>query len=222
MSMTSRAPLQDRYDPIKDFLKWLKENEIQAVSDDDTRSGARFVSLGAVKSHLESDQRERLTDILDDLFGDSGGPDHADLLTNYLAVFCSLLQVGKGRYIKHFVDHEIHDLYEFSPEQIPPKFPPVLRDEDIYRVFCEAQWKFYVPDFKENMNRVFNNRRTLPIVKKEPLATGASATVSIITLHNSYDKLRGMVRLYLDKLSIALLIVVSSSVVTPPMRTCML
>jgi hypothetical protein len=197
MSMTSRAQQQDRYDPIKDFLKWLKENEIQAVSDDDTRSGAKFVSLGAVKSYLELDERERLTDILDDLFGDSGGPDLTDLLTNYLAVFCILLQVGKGRYIKHFVDHEIHDLYEFSPEQIPPKFPPILRDEEFYRTFCEAQWRFYVPDFKENMNRVFHDRRTLPIVEKQPLASGASANVSIIKIHNSYDKLRGTVRLLL-------------------------
>jgi hypothetical protein len=199
MSMTSRAQLQDRYDPIGNFLGWLNENEIQAVGDNDSHAGASFVSLGAVKSYLERNHRDRLTDILNALFEDSGGPDHTDLLSNYLAVFCILLQIGRGRFIKHFVDHEIHDLYEFSPEHIPPKFPSVPGDEEFYQRFCEAQWRFCVPDFKENMNRVFHDRRTLPIVEKQPVATGGSAQVFTIKIHKSYDKLRGTVRLLLIK-----------------------
>jgi hypothetical protein len=189
--MTAPAKLHDRYDPISDFLKWLSENESHAVGDIDAGSGSSFVYLGTVKTYLEENDREKLAEILDVLFQDDGGPDQEELLTHYLAVFCILLQIGKGEYIDHFVDHEIHDQFEFDPEHIPPKFPSVSGDETFYQMFCEAQWRFCVPDFKENMKKIFHPKRTLPIVEKRLLATGGSARIYIIKLHNSYDKLQG-------------------------------
>jgi hypothetical protein len=187
----STTQQDDRQHPIHNFLKWLSENEILAVDDSFPGTGCSFVSLGAVKSQLEKNGRERLNAILDILFEDGGGPDPTELLCNYVAVFCILLQIGKGHYIEHFVDHEIHDQREFDPEHIPPKFPSSQGDDDFYKRFCEAQWRFCVPDFKENMKKVFHDRRNLPIIEKRLVASGGSARISIIKLHSSYDKLRG-------------------------------
>ncbi|EPE26730.1 Protein kinase-like (PK-like) [Glarea lozoyensis ATCC 20868] len=190
-STTSRWVRDYGRHPIDDFLRWLSANESLAIDDLEQGIVCRSVSLSAVRSELEKNDGKRLVEILDVLFEDDGGPDPAELLSNYVAVFCILLQIGEGHYIQHFVDHAIHDDSEFDPELLLYKFPLSQGDDDFYRRFCEAQWRFCVPDFMKNMKKVFPDRINLPIIEKRQVARGGSATISIIKLHSSYDKLLG-------------------------------
>ncbi|CAG8952521.1 hypothetical protein HYFRA_00009625 [Hymenoscyphus fraxineus] len=150
---------------------------------------AAFTPISAVTSHLEEDGR--LEDILDALFQPDGGPEADILLPNYVAIFCILIEIGKGTAIEHFVRQGLNDKHlPFDPQHAPADFPPDTSDGTFYQRFCEMQWRFCVPDFERGVERVFHNRSLLPIVKKRAVAEGGSAKLFEIEVHSSYNKLR--------------------------------
>jgi len=149
--------------------------------------------LNAVKDYLEADRNARLHQILVALFEPEEPQVYADeILQNFIAIFCILLEIGGGKYIGSFTS--TWDLCDqrlpFDPLRAPSPFPIVPEDNRFFERFCEKQWRFCVPNFQFPMIRIhFEEKRILPIIQKDLIAGGGSAMLYRIRLHGSYNKL---------------------------------
>lgn len=188
LQFTEARQQHDHLRVINEFLDWLRKNQSYSVKDHQTDERAAFVPISAVTSYLKED--EKLQYILDALFHPEEGPDADIVLPNYVAIFCTLIEIGKGPTIEHFVKQGLHDQHlPFDPKHILPDFPPDTGDGTFYRRFCEKQWRFWVPDFERGMERHFPDKTLLPIIKKREVAKGGSARLFEVKVHSSYNKL---------------------------------
>jgi hypothetical protein len=189
LAMTQPRPQQSLSGPTEDFLEWLRKNQSYAKTDPEIEERLAFFPISEVKKALGADNREWLDDILDELFQPDDPPDSVTLLNKYAAVFCILLEIGKGRAIADFIRKELHDQRLPHPNSEPPGFPQYGGDGTFYKRFYAKQWRFCAPEFEKNMDTHFEADRILPIVRKERLGGGGSATLYEIKLHSSYNLL---------------------------------
>lgn len=107
---------------------------------------------------------------------------------DYAKVFCILLRIAQGYFIEHFVKHDSLCDSKLPFEAKPPNFPP-SPDDELFAQFYAIQWMFCAPTFRYNkINQEWNNY-ILPIILKEDLARGGTATTSKIMLHGAYNRL---------------------------------
>ena len=148
--------------------------------------------MDEAKKYLNENRQRRLRDIISVLFPDSDDIIPSDILPNYVAVFCILLQISMGKWMKHF---RLYDTLRdaalpFDPDHPPSNWPRNTGDPAFLRKFCEQQWRFCVPILQRPFSdRHFEDRRVLPIIFKQTLSNGGSASLWLVRLHSSYNEL---------------------------------
>jgi hypothetical protein len=180
---------------IQSFLSFLDRSSSFEVTEPESLDGPilnSFTVRDRVREYLEGNDHERMNQIIADLFPRGDGIWWNDILPDNIAVFCTLLKISKGQWIKHFRRHDsLSDArLPFDPRSHPPNWPEDTGDPDFLRKFCKEQWKYCVPVFRQPfMDKHFPKQTILPIVYKKSLSSGGSATLWRIRLHPAYNKL---------------------------------
>jgi hypothetical protein len=187
---------QPDYEPaIQSFLSFFdRVSSFEVVNPDPPEDPTRlaFVPEGKVKAYLEANDQEKLKEIIAALFPQGDGIYPNDVLPDNIAVFCTLLQISKGRWMKYFRHHRsLRDAaLPFDPRFKPPDWPKDTGDPDFLKKFCEEQWKFCVPVMRQPFgDEHFPKDLILPIVYKKLLDSGGSAILWQIKLHPAYNHL---------------------------------
>lgn len=179
---------------IQAFHAFLQENVSYAVIDHSSTSARReFQSIKAIREYFEQNGSTRLGDLLLGVwYPDKPLVDPNDILQNYIAVFCILVELRRGTLVEHFCSRDLSDMkLPFDPSQSPPMHFPIVSDNPhFFRAFCDTQWKYCAPEFRYPMTNIhFEDQRILPIVSKELIAGGGSALLYRIRLHPWYNRL---------------------------------
>jgi hypothetical protein len=180
---------------IQSFLSFLDRASSFEVINPDPPEGPTIIEFAVrdkIREYLEGNDQEKLNQIIADLFPRGDGIWPNDILPNNIAVFCTLLKISKGRWIKHFRHHEsLSDArLPFNPKSQPLNWPEDTGDPDFLNKFCEEQWKYCVPVIREPfVDKHFPKDTILPIVYKKSLSSGGSATLWLIRLHPACNKL---------------------------------
>jgi hypothetical protein len=180
---------------IHDFLEWMRHHSLLSITDLSTQESTSFIPVDDARAYLGENYPPRLAGILDEVFHSFEPPvDWATILSNYVAIFCILLEMGKGSFIQKFVKYRLNDQkLPFDPRQEPPLgFPSDTHARSFYGWFCKIQWRFCVPLFHKNMAKVFPEDQILPIASIQNIAHGGSGCITrSIRLHSSYNLLAG-------------------------------
>jgi hypothetical protein len=177
---------------LQGFLDWITVSSEHEVVHSDPYVRNPFMPIDRLTEHLQADQYESLWDILTKLYGEDLQVFPHDIVPAYTAVFCILLRIGKARYIKHFIQfNHLSDIaLPFDPTSSPRNFPTSTQDGNFLASFCNEQWKFCAPILQYPLSdKYFEADRVLPIVFKEELARGVSATIWKVKVHPSYNNL---------------------------------
>ncbi|KFY93298.1 hypothetical protein V500_03785 [Pseudogymnoascus sp. VKM F-4518 (FW-2643)] len=178
---------------VRAFLAWVDGAQKFEVIDPDPEPGDTgmrpFVVKDDILEYFEDDCRRLKTLIslhfpVRDVWKD-------DVIPDKVAVFCTLLSISKGWWIKPFRHHDgLSDIaLPFDPTRPPPDWPE--QGADFLPQFCEAQWKFCAPVLsKPFMDKRFPKDMVLPIVFKKTLnKEGSSASLWLIKIHPSCNNL---------------------------------
>jgi hypothetical protein len=180
---------------ISEFLAWTQKSCAYSVGSFASEMSRReFVPLSTLETYLEDSRNTRLKNILTEVFRPDNPPIYPEvILKRYTAVFCTLLELGKGRYIEYFTQHDslCDVMLPFDLNNRPSNFPVDTNDSNFFRAFCRRQWKFCAPTFQYPMQHLyFENERVLPIVSRELLGkSGGSAVLHKIRVHQAYNRL---------------------------------
>ena len=194
--MEDPRPQPDFQPSIQSFLAFLNRAASSfEVDNPDPPEGPTyrpFAVRDKVQAYLEENGQEKLKQIIAALFpqGDSVFPN--DILPNNIAVFCTLLKISKGSWIKYFRRHKSlsDEKLPFDPTSKPPNWPEDTADPTFLERFCQQQWKFCVPVICQPfVDQHFPPETILPIVYKKNLNSGGSATLWLIKLHPAYNQL---------------------------------
>lgn len=178
-------------DAIQAFLSWVEQIQKFEVVDPDRQLLRPFVAAEDMRKHFEEDDYRRLRKIVAaHSFSNSGSLWHDDVVPDNVAVFCTLLSISKGWWMKQFCHHgDLSDTaLPFNPTRPPQNWPA---GADFLPTFCEAQWTFCAQTLRAPfIDKRFAKEMVLPIVFKETLNTeGSSACLWLIKIHPSYNKL---------------------------------
>ncbi len=177
-------------DSIQNFLSWVEAVQQFEPIEPDTSPRRPFVVADDVRRLFEEDDHRKLKKIISVHFPDPGNLWKDDIIPNNVAVFCTLLSISKGWWMKKFCHHS--DLSDtalpFDPKRPPPNWP---QKADFLQQFCEAQWRFCAPVLRAPLiEQRFAKDIVLPIVSKKNLNTeGSSASLWLIEIHSSYNDL---------------------------------
>lgn len=179
---------QPNHDPIiLDFFDWIED---VSKPDPEQRkfSKGTFVPQPRITEYFKD--LDRVTKLLRSVFGSHQLPvEPARVAEACPRVFSTLLLIGKGNYIRRFVEeHSLRD-EELPFRTQPPGFPRAPDDPDFFKSFYECQWQFCAPKLHNSSRLHFDDEIVLPIVRREPLASGVSANVFKIELHEWYNRL---------------------------------
>ena len=144
-----------------------------------TKTEAYFKDIGPVKKLLA-------------VLFPNGAPklDPEIIRKKYVKVFLILLLTGNGHFIELFVRHDsLCDQY-LPFRSRPTHFPNSAGDADFFTSFYRKQWEFCARIFRNETHQQFDEKDLiLPIISREKLGSGGSATVLKIELHPAYNKL---------------------------------
>lgn len=183
-------------DDVQAFLAWVDGAQKFEVIDPDPEPGNTgmrpFVLKDDILEYFEKDDCRRLKTLISLHFPD---PNRIvfkdDIIPDKVAVFCTLLSISKGSWIKPFRHHGgLSDIaLPFDPTRPPPDWPE--QGVEFLPQFCEAQWKFCAPVLsKPFADRRFPKDMVLPIVFKKTLnKEGSSASLWLIKIHPSCNNL---------------------------------
>jgi len=174
---------------ISEFNEFLKNKELQSQ----IKPKKSFVCITAVKEYLGKQHRLKLGALLDALYPKEDNFHLTkEILADYTAVLCILMKINKGQHLKSFVRQDFRDKQlPFTQLTKPINFPSDSKDAKFYEDFCKAQWAFLPVQFKENMEKDWDNQRILPITLMEERGSGGSGSVSRIEIHGCYNFLHG-------------------------------
>ncbi|TVY91861.1 Serine/threonine-protein kinase [Lachnellula willkommii] len=192
--MTSPRDQRNYEKAIQGIHSWMDRRYTYEVFDPEKSppSTRPFMVLKEVQSYLTDNHHQKLKGIIDVLFEDSDGFILTDIIPDYVAVFCILLQISKGHYIKHFTRYgSLSDAkLPFDPRTPPQYWPLGDSDQDFLAQFCERQWAFCTPSLPPaTSDKYFDSKTVLPITFKKTLQSGSSANLSLIHIHPWYNKL---------------------------------
>jgi hypothetical protein len=148
-----------------------------------------FVSYKELEDYFSN--QYHVKKLLRVLFGDGAEPpvEPDQIRGKYSKVFFILLLIGKGCYIAHFIRHDDLCDQRLPFKTIPDDFPISPPGHDFFDSFCQKQWECCAPIFHNNMNKIFGVKEVLPIILKERLGSGGSATTFKVSIHPAYDQL---------------------------------
>ena len=180
---------QPDYDqPIQDVLSWKKSQDTwkRGCRGPDNKPDCEFIP----KSTLEAEFNKpgKVEGLLEALFvnWNRPTPDADYIRSRYIRPFVILLCVGHGRMIHHFVEHESlqdrHLPFRSEPEEFPSSTTP-----NIWASFDKEQWGFCPIEFEYSMSNRLGKDDILPIVHKEDLGEGGSATTHKIVVQEDYN-----------------------------------
>ncbi|TQS36500.1 hypothetical protein Golomagni_03046 [Golovinomyces magnicellulatus] len=181
---------------LEDYFNWECQSWIEILADLELDEREKFLPLDAVKTYFtarDSKKMRNLENLLSEVFAMEFPPTNADLmLRDHTAIFCILLRIGRGKYIKYFTGHE-----ELSDKRLPfdlahpPRsFPNVKGDSTFLREFCDVQRSYCVPMLDAHMlHRHFGDQQLLPITLKKRLPTRGLARAHIIEIYGPYNKI---------------------------------
>lgn len=183
----------DHDSTIHNFRDWIETKTCYSVANLNSDEKRPFVPLRAVKAYLEENQNARLNNILGALYQAEDPPTYAEaILRRYTAVFCILLEIGKGHFIHRFTEHNaLSDCcLPFHLDARPASFPTTTDDVHIYQEFCQIQWKYSVAVFNRLSGQTFPPEQILPIVYRDALSRGVYNNLWKIRIHKDYNHLQ--------------------------------
>jgi hypothetical protein len=183
--------------PIARFLEFVNDKhcELEIVEPEDSEASTPettrpFMPLDRVQHYFKDQHFTELRAVLEALFPrEAINP--TSIFPRYTAVFCTLLCIGRGKWIKYFKHHEaLRDTnLPFDPEHLPAHAPPAAGDPSFWHDFCGAQWKFCARVMEDLSDKHIESERILPIISKKRLAGGGSANIWLVEIHPYYNKL---------------------------------
>jgi hypothetical protein len=180
----------DYEDAIQAFRAWVDGAQSFEVIDPDAPLLRPLVVVDDVRIYFEEDNHRALKKLISIHFPDAGSLWEDDIVPNNVAIFCTLLSISKGWWMKQFCHHgDLSDTaLPFDPTRPPRSWPP---GADFLPQFCEAQWRFCAPVLRAPfVGKRFPKDMVLPIIFKETLNTeGSSASLWRIELHPFYNHL---------------------------------
>ena len=176
---------------IQNFLAWADAPNTLSLGCQGTASNIErpFIPLKRLQAYFH--EPRRINSLLKALLKekDVGQLPASEIVrTRYPRVFSILILIGRGRFIDHFVHHEILD-DQHLPLEAQPQSWPSSTEADFFESFCAKQWLFYPAHFEHHMDRHFGKDRILPIVEKEVLGEGGSAIVQRVILEDESNAL---------------------------------
>lgn len=209
MMFTSLPDQQpDHKAEIQSFTKWVKQNCKPGITDPKDDEGHLFLPYHRLKDYFEASDHHRLRELLRASFAGKQPVEAAQVARHCLKVFCILLLIGKGQFINSFLEYPaLQDAcLPFNVDSPPRPFPTCPSDEkeeDFLRRFCDKQWMVCPPEMEYRTGTIFEDNRILPIISKEPLSRGASATLYKIKLDPSYNRLHS----HTDQVTVSLYLI---------------
>jgi hypothetical protein len=186
--MERRAQLVSQVD---DILRGIEALQIPAFDAFSPASGRLFVPKQALRSYLTPNKIETLHRSC------RRPTSHSEKVRNYyLAVFAILFEIGKGKYILHFIPYD-----GFADEFLPfdeftkKKWPHDCRK--FFDKFYDTQWEFCAQQLKAGRleNKRMDPKRIIPIIAKVCLKGGPNANILKIKVHPDYNELVSKVSL---------------------------
>ena len=190
---------QNDHNPaISEFLKWANSTEHQHqglrsgdVDSSNDNKDCSYLSQSALQQYFH--QHHAVEKLLCALFGEDDPLLHslnpALVRRKYPKVFGLLILIGKGRFINHFVEHDIDD-QKLPLRHCGPDFPSSTSDPDFFAKFSQDQWRFSVPELYHTVNRKFEAKEwILPIKRIKKLGEGGTARTYQIEVPEVYDQL---------------------------------
>lgn len=177
---------------LQEALRFLQQSTVYAIVDPSSEERRAFVPLDVISRYFEENHKARLDDVLAAVYdGSDDSPDAGDIFPSHIRVFCILLEIGMGRYIHNFTAYQLNDRrLPYDPQAKPTAFPQAPERPDFFEAFCQKQWRFCAAEFSPPMSNLrFEEERILPIIEKQLIAGGGSATLYLIKLHGSYNEL---------------------------------
>lgn len=183
---------------ISRFLEYVKtdcELEIidPGVPETHTQPKTRpFMPKDRIQTYFTKQECKELRSIISALFPNTDPINPRVILSKYTSVFCTLLSIGRGEYIEQFRHYDsLNDAaLPFNPASPPAHLPEAAGDPEFLRDFCKAQWKFCAATLEDPVaDKHFDSEQVLPIIFKKRLAGGGSATLWLVKIYPSYNKL---------------------------------
>jgi hypothetical protein len=183
---------------IQAFIVWVNQNSCPGLINPSSKECPRFLPTAPLKRYFTQNNYHNLKILLRAVFPEEDRP---PVLVNKVAekcskVFCTLLLIGKARFIKQFLQHDhLQDggNLPFDVKFPPDNFPSCPTDSDsseFLRRFCDTQWLVCAPEIDFQVDRTFKPDRILPIIEKKELdGGGTSAKLYKIKLHPDYNLL---------------------------------
>ncbi|KAF2085973.1 kinase-like protein [Saccharata proteae CBS 121410] len=184
------AASQPNHDPnIQRFHAHMNSARIRGSLALSSTEQKWFIPFPKVEEYMKDDKK--ILNILRVLWPNSDVPiQPAAIRKGYSRIFCILLSVELGAYIKYFSQYDSlrDDLLPFVSE--PAQFPKAPT-RNLFESFRDAQWELCAPRFDGRLDVQYEPDRILPIIKKEKLGEGASAHTYKIILYSWYNQLHG-------------------------------
>jgi hypothetical protein len=132
----------DHHPVIRGFFDWVRRARSYAILEPTGQERRAFVPIQKIETYFTERDRQSLNEILDAVFILEDPPLYAEnIVPKYTAVFCILLHINKGRYIKDFTKYgALSDAgLPFDPANPPPRFPTSSEDPNFFSRFCDEQ-----------------------------------------------------------------------------------
>lgn len=175
---------------IQSFLRFVENNKQKGTRSppwDSENQDCHFLPYPALHQYFTDS--ERLSSLLRAALPSHGSLPVAqsEIRAAYTNVFATLLSIGRGEYIEHFVRRDGLSDTKLPFYQRPLDFPQT--EPDFFNEFYERQWKFCAPLMTYQRTTEWDPRRTLPIISKVALGSGGSSVTYKIEVHRDYDRL---------------------------------
>lgn len=183
------ASSQPEYHPdISDFIEWVHAHSVLGTLGPSPLVNHPFMPHARLETYLKENGRTKK--LLHALFPGRDPPIAPEEIWRHcIRVFAILLLIGKGTFIQHFLQHD--QLWDSKLPFISDRsFPLTTGDDSFFESFCRKQWHFCPYTFRRDViDAHLEKEYILPIVSKELLGDGGSASTYKIKLHPAYDLL---------------------------------
>ncbi|KAH7393820.1 hypothetical protein DE146DRAFT_616618 [Phaeosphaeria sp. MPI-PUGE-AT-0046c] len=168
---------------VDDILRRIDSLRILAVKSDSSLAAECFTPWRALAHELS---RDKIKIFLD--YEGVRSANYEAIHDHYLAVFGTLIRIGKAGFIKCFT-RSLECADRYLPFSNSTNWSPQCRD--FFEDFEKAQWEFCALPFRpgELDDQLLRSSKILPITARTCLKKGPDSTVEQIQVHPDYDYL---------------------------------
>lgn len=180
-------PQDDTLPAVQQFLRWIESRHIPDLSMPD------FIPSADVSEYFNDDTNgDTIKKVLKAFSPDSADPARLKIRKDFRKVFCILVSIHKGPWIRHFISHDLTDaLLPFYDR--PNAFPIDSSDKTFLEDFQRAQWRFCAPVLQRSdqiePTKRYRQEIILPYVSKAKQGEGATSVVYKVEVHAAHNKL---------------------------------